>query len=115
LKPLSKKETSKETAARFDLIVANLPYIPSEEITTLAREVTHDPIIALDGGPDGLVLIKRLIEESVQYLKPEGYLLLEIGKNQENEVMHSLKEQGYHDILALPDYQGVLRFVEAKK
>lgn len=109
LEPLSKKQSP----ACFDLIIANLPYIPKEEIPTLAREIAHDPVMALDGGIDGLDLIRRLIEGASTYLKPGGYLLLEIGKDQENEVMNSLKQHDYHDILALPDYQGVLRFIEA--
>ncbi|MFZ4116799.1 MAG: peptide chain release factor N(5)-glutamine methyltransferase [Chthoniobacterales bacterium] len=109
LEPLAKKEST----TPFDLIVANLPYIPREEIPTLTREISYDPIMALDGGTDGLDLIKRLIQDAVTQLKPGGYLLLEIGKNQENEVMNCLKQHGYDDILALHDYQGVLRFVEA--
>ncbi|MCF7729620.1 MAG: peptide chain release factor N(5)-glutamine methyltransferase [Chthoniobacterales bacterium] len=109
LEPLSQKKSP----PAFDLIVANLPYIPKEEIPTLSREISHDPVMALDGGSDGLDLIKRLIEEVPAYLKSEGYLLLEIGKNQEEEVIHILKKYDYHDIVALPDYQGVLRFVEA--
>jgi release factor glutamine methyltransferase len=109
LEPLSQKKSP----PLFDLIVANLPYIPKEEIPTLSREISHDPVMALDGGSDGLDLIKCLIEEVPAYLKSEGYLLLEIGKNQEEEVIHILKKYDYHDIVALPDYQGVLRFVEA--
>jgi release factor glutamine methyltransferase len=70
-------------------------------------------MMALDGGGDGLDLIMRLIKEAPAYLKPEGYLLLEIGKNQECEVMQRLQESGYQSIHAIADYQGVLRFIEA--
>lgn len=109
LEPLSKQGSP----PTFDLIVANLPYIPKEEILTLSREIAHDPMMALDGGGDGLDLIMRLIKEAPAYLKPEGYLLLEIGKNQECEVMQRLQESGYQSIHAIADYQGVLRFIEA--
>ena len=100
---------------KWDLIIANLPYIPADEIPTLSREVQHDPIMALDGGIDGLVLIKRLIEQAPMNLREGGHLLLEIGKNQETEIMDLLKQNNFRDIVALPDYQGVLRFVEANK
>jgi len=97
----------------FDLIIANLPYIATEEIPTLTREVACDPIMALDGGLDGLDIIQLLIEQASKHLTPEGYLLLEIGKNQEQTVMSLLKQHQYRNIHALSDYQGVLRFVEA--
>ena len=97
----------------FDLITANLPYIPSAEISTLSREVRHDPTLALDGGSGGLDLIERLIPLAATRLTPGGHLLLEIGKGQDHEVMECLKRHNYRDIAALPDYQGVLRFIEA--
>ncbi len=99
--------------SRFDLITANLPYIPSAEIPTLSREVQHDPLLALDGGPEGLDLFERLIPLAAGRLTPGGHLLLEIGKGQEEAVMECLRRYNYRDIVALPDYQGVLRFVEA--
>ena len=98
---------------RFDLITANLPYIPSAEIATLSREVQHDPLLALEGGPEGLDLIFRLIPLAAARLSPGGHLLLEIGKGHDREVTECLTEHNYRDIIALPDYQGVLRFIEA--
>ncbi|MBX9578549.1 MAG: peptide chain release factor N(5)-glutamine methyltransferase [Chthoniobacterales bacterium] len=103
-----------EQTQSWDLIVANLPYIDTEEIPTLSREVQYDPIMALDGGKSGLVLIQQLIEQAPAYLTEGGCLLLEIGKDQEKEVIKLLEINDYSDILALPDYQGVLRFVEAR-
>ena len=97
----------------FDLITANLPYIPSAEIATLSREVQHDPRLALDGGEQGLDLIFRLIPLASKRLTLGGYLLLEIGKGQDQQVIECLQSHNYRDIAALPDYQGVLRFVEA--
>ncbi len=99
----------------FDLITANLPYIPSSEISTLSREVQHDPQLALDGGADGLDLVRRLAPLAYECLTPGGHLLLEIGIDQSNEVMTCLAGHNYRDITALPDYQGILRFIEAMK
>lgn len=98
---------------RFDLITANLPYIPSIEIPMLSREVQHDPLLALDGGPDGLDLIRRLVPLAASRLTPGGRLLLEIGMEQAETVMDCFAGHNYRDITALPDYQGTLRFIEA--
>ena len=99
----------------FDLITANLTYIPSGEIATLSREVRHDPVLALDGGVTGLDLIFRLIPLAATHLSAGGHLLLEIGKGQDQAVRECLASHNYRDIAALPDYQGVLRFIEAVK
>jgi len=99
----------------FDLITANLPYIPSAEIATLSREVQNDPLLALDGGSDGLDLVRRLSPMAHDHLNPGGHLLLEIGKGQSEEVMTCLAGHNYRDIIALPDYQGIPRFIEAVK
>ena len=98
---------------RFDLITANLPYIPSAEIPGLSREVLHDPVTALDGGADGLDLVRRLAPLAKERLHPGGRLLLEIGMGQSEAVMNCLAGHNYRDITALPDYQGVPRFIEA--
>lgn len=98
---------------RFDLITANLPYIPSAEIPTLSREVHHDPVLALDGGADGLDLVRRIAALAASRLNPGGHLLLEIGMGQAEAVTECLAGYNYRDITALPDYQGTLRFIEA--
>jgi release factor glutamine methyltransferase len=99
----------------FDLITSNLPYIPSGEIAGLSREVRHDPLLALDGGADGLDLIKRLAPLAFGHLAPGGHLLLEIGINQSEQVIACLSGHNYRDIIALSDYQGIPRFIEAVK
>lgn len=103
-----------DKSKKWDLIVANLPYIAPEEIPTLSREVQFDPIMALDGGKNGLILIQKLIEQAPENLFEEGILLLEIGKGQEKEVIRLLEMNNYCDILALPDYQGVIRLIEGR-
>lgn len=68
--------------APFDLILANLPYIPSGDIETLPVAASFEPRLALDGGPDGLAIIRRLLEALPESLKPAGTALLEIGFDQ---------------------------------
>ena len=102
-------------AGTFDLITANLPYIPAAEIAGLSREVRHDPILALDGGPEGLDLIVRLAPLALERLTSGGHLLLEIGIDQSEAVMACLAGHNYRDIKPLPDYQGIPRFIEAVK
>lgn len=69
-------------AATADLIVANLPYIPSSALAALPREVQWDPPEALDGGPDGLALIQRLLAQATTRLRPRGAVVLEVGDGQ---------------------------------
>jgi release factor glutamine methyltransferase len=98
----------------FAVIAANLPYIPSADIPNLSREVQKDPLTALDGGPDGLVLVERLIAEAPSRLAPGGLLALEIGHDQAERVMALLAANNYRDIAAHRDYQDVQRFVSAR-
>jgi release factor glutamine methyltransferase len=100
----------------FQLIVANLPYIPSREIPTLSREVQRDPHLALDGGPDGLDLIRQLIDDIVSRNTPpllQGLLALEIGEDQSERVCNLLTEQSFTNVTPLRDLQGRQRFVIA--
>ena len=97
----------------FELITANLPYIPTGELSTLSREVLQDPQQALDGGKEGLDLIFRLIPLAAARLAKGGRLLLEIGINQSEKVVDCLSSHNYRDIIPLPDYQGIPRFIEA--
>lgn len=98
----------------FDLIVANLPYIPTGQLPLLSREVRCDPARALDGGHDGLDIIRRLVR-SAQPLLAEGCdLALEIGSDQASAVTSLLESEKYRDIAVLEDYQGLQRFVFAR-
>jgi release factor glutamine methyltransferase len=95
----------------FNLIVANLPYIPAAEISALSREVQHDPALALDGGPDGTQIIRELIRQSTSQLS--GMLALEIGHNQSEILSEFLAESGFNSIRGETDYQGRNRFLFA--
>lgn len=79
----------------FDLIVSNPPYIPVEIISTLQTEVKdHEPLIALDGGEDGLDFYRRILSEAPDYLRKNGMLILEIGYDQGPELLRIAKEVG---------------------
>lgn len=97
-----------------DAIVANLPYIPAGDLPGLSREVQHDPPLALDGGPDGLDLIRRLAAEAASKLAPGGLLALEIGHDQAGRVSEILGQHNFRDISAHRDYQQVERFIIAR-
>ena len=95
----------------FDLIVANLPYVASGDAPNLAREVLHDPAIAVFAGESGDELIRKLIDAARKYLRPGAMLALEIGNNQAETLIAYLTEKNYHDIEAKKDYAGVTRFL----
>jgi release factor glutamine methyltransferase len=97
----------------YDAIIANLPYVPTTDIPTLAREVQHDPIASLDGGPDGLDPIRRLIAQAPARLNPGAPLLLEIGHNQSEAVLTLCQAAGLTNATAHPDYSGINRFIRA--
>ncbi len=97
-----------------DLIVANLPYIPGPDLKDLSREVRHDPALALDGGADGLDLIRRLVAGAPRVLSPGGVLALEIGHDQSQRVCGLLEAQNFRDISPRRDYQNIERFVIAR-
>jgi len=104
-----------EDGARFDLIVANLPYIASDDLAALQREVLRDPFSALDGGPDGLAIIERLILKAPERLNSGGTLALEIGHDQAARVSEILARHGFEKIAVHRDYQEVERFVVASR
>jgi len=86
--------------ARFQLIVANLPYISSGDMPTLMREVRHEPKLALDGGPDGLDVIRRLVAQSAGRTR---YLALELGDGQGEAAKTLCERAGYAILNLLPD------------
>ena len=99
----------------YDLIIVNPPYIKSDDIRGLMEEVReHDPIIALDGGADGLYFYRRLLYEAREYLNGAGYLLLEIGHDQAKDIM-ALAEESYENITIMKDYNNIDRIIKMQK
>ena len=104
------------TQKRFDLIVSNPPYVAGSAWDGLQREVRdHEPRVALVSGTDGLVMIRRLLNESGAFLKPGGHLLFEIGFDQ-TEVVQSLIDRSTWNVLDIQeDLQGIPRIVVLQK
>lgn len=99
----------------FDLIAANLPYVPEAERATLTREVRHDPDLALFGGPDGLDVIRRFAPQAFGKLAPAGWIGLEIGHDQASQVARLLQDSGFTDVDVKTDLSGIARFPLARK
>jgi release factor glutamine methyltransferase len=98
----------------FDLIVANLPYVSTEDRKNLSREVLHDPEVALFAGALGDELVRQLITQAPSWLRPAGMLAMEIGIGQSETVVALLAEKNYRDIWTEKDYSGVIRFLFAR-
>jgi len=105
------EKAGKSLPERFQLIVANLPYIATGQIDGLMREVRHEPRLALDGGADGLDLIRRLIAQSSGRTR---YLVLEFGDGQVEEAKTLCLGAGYALIKILPDFTERERILVAK-
>ena len=101
--------------APFSLLAANLPYIPSGELAALPPEVRVEPTLALDGGPDGLALVRRLVAEAPALLGPGGVLALEIGAGQAPATAELLRAAGFTDVQTRRDLGGVERVVSGVK
>src|SRR6202035_5673942 len=89
---------------RFDLIVANLPYISMKGRHLLSREVLHDPEVSLFAGERGDELVRKLIEQAPSRLNQESLLALEIGIHQAEGLGEFLRQKNYHDIESKKDY-----------
>ena len=99
---------------RFDLIVSNPPYIPAEECPALQPEVLREPVMALDGGADGLDFYRRIAREAPLHLTAGSMVFLEVGWNQAEAVCALMREAGFRETMAHADLQGILRMVEAR-
>jgi len=106
----------KYNTGKYDLIVSNPPYIPSKDINNLSKDIiNYEPKIALDGGLDGLDLIKKVIYKSNYLLKRNGQLALEIGFNQYQKVSSILKCCGFREISKIYDYNLNVRCIISTK
>ena len=110
---LLRSDLFEKITGSFDLIVANLPYIPSAEIPTLRAEVKRDPILALDGGPDGLRIVERFLNDALPHLNSGALIALEVGHDQGAPVATRCTELGYLNANTAADLAGIHRFVFA--
>jgi release factor glutamine methyltransferase len=99
---------------KFDFIVSNPPYIKKREIELLQEEVKKEPIVALDGGEDGLFFYKKIIREAPFYIKSGGKIGFEIGYSQKEEVTTLLEESGFKDVEIIKDLAGIDRVIIAE-
>ena len=101
---------------KYDLIVSNPPYIPFKEIRNLTKDIINfEPIVALNGGKDGLDLIKKVIYKSTKLLKKGGLLAIEIGNKQYPKVSDILNQLGFKEMSKLYDYNRNVRCIISTK
>jgi release factor glutamine methyltransferase len=100
----------------FDFILSNPPYIPHDVIPTLEPGVRdYEPHLALDGGPDGYAVFERLVAGAPDYLKPGGYLIVEIGAPQEQHARERIPARGGYELgKTILDGSGHPRVLRAK-
>lgn len=92
----------------FDLVLANLPYVPEGEAVSL--EVQHDPATALYGGPDGLEVVRRFLKDALPHLAGRALVMLEVGHDQGAAVREMMEALGYTQCRVLTDMSGKARF-----
>jgi release factor glutamine methyltransferase len=107
----------KDKRSVFDMIVSNPPYIPSRVIGKLQPEIVrYEPISAIDGNEDGLSCLRHIINNAHFYLQSEGYLLLEIGHDQRNDVQKIVDQCAkYENVVYTKDYNGYDRVIQMRK
>ncbi len=99
----------------YDAILCNPPYIPTGDIPALMREVRAEPVMALDGGADGLRFYRPIGDIWALHLKPGGWLAVEVGLGQAQAVADIFRQAGLRDIGQVPDAAGILRVVTARR
>ncbi len=100
----------------FDMIVSNPPYIPTFQLRELPAEVKQEPVLALDGGSEGMDFLKFIIENGIHVLNEKGFMILEIGDGQNRRVAELFQANpGYKDMIIHKDYRRQDRIVVAQK
>jgi release factor glutamine methyltransferase len=103
-------------STKYDLIVSNPPYIPFKDLKNLSKDIRNfEPLVALNGGNDGLDIIKKVIYKSECLLKKNGTLAIEIGNNQYSKVVRLLKNNNYREIGKEIDYNNNVRCIITTK
>ena len=99
----------------FDMVVSNPPYIPTRDLAGLSVEVKNEPVLALDGGEDGLLFYRRIAPSFYDTLRPGGFLVFEVGEGEASAVSDILQQCGYRSIDTRRDYGGIERVVFGQK
>jgi release factor glutamine methyltransferase len=103
-----------EAGQRFDLIVSNPPYVPAGDVPHLMADVREfEPRVALDGGADGLALVRRIVADAPRVLVPGGRIALEVGSGQAGDAAAILEARGFRTIATSRDYARIERVVDA--
>ena len=109
-------EPFRDHQGAVDMVVCNPPYIPTTSLKKLAREIIdHEPVVALDGGPYGLGIFRRLLSGAPEFLEKEGVLVFEIGEGQEKLIERLLAGNGAFEDISFYEYEGKVRVVSAIK
>ena len=104
-----------ELRSRVDLIVANVPYVPTPAMGLMPRDVReHEPLVSLDGGPDGLDVLRRVVAGAGGWLVPGGWLVTEIGDDQGESATGLLTDAGFVDVAVRRDMTGRHRILEGR-
>ena len=105
-----------ELRGAVDVVTAVAPYVPRPELTFLPRDVqAYEPVAALDGGPDGLDVVRRIVAQAPGWLAPGGAILVEIGGEQDGVLQPVLAAAGYVDVETLVDEEGDVRGISARR
>ena len=104
-----------ELRGHFDVVIAVVPYVPTDQLTFLPRDVRdYEPSLALDGGPDGTRLLEEAIWAGAELLRPGGNLLLELGGDQADAITDVLRAAGFSEAVIFEDEEGDVRGIEAE-
>ncbi|MDP2927312.1 MAG: peptide chain release factor N(5)-glutamine methyltransferase [Candidatus Omnitrophota bacterium] len=107
--------TLEKDQEKFDLIICNPPYISTGEFCGLAKEISFEPVLALEAGIDGLDFYRRIISQAAFYLNDGGLLAFEVGANQADRLCAMCDEQNFNALDIIKDYNNIKRVVIAKQ
>ncbi len=101
--------------AFLDGVLANLPYVASDDMPRLEPEVLWEPRLALDGGAGGLEIVRRFLPQALRALRPGGTVFLEAGLGQASVLARDMAGAGFQDVRTEKDMNGILRFLQGTK